>query len=121
MKEICDLNGETHMDPYRCKSAACAMGWTPAVFPRLLKWVPVSRFNTYDSILSVMAIVPLKNTKAERLCNLDAMQVVFDISHLHAACVFGSGRKTYHTPKQVARGIREYIALEGVRLPERMV
>jgi hypothetical protein len=39
MELIADLHGAAEMNPHECKSAACAMGWTPAVFPREVRRV----------------------------------------------------------------------------------
>ena len=37
MPTIGNLNGSKRLDPHHCKSVACAMGWTPVIFPKLMK------------------------------------------------------------------------------------
>ena len=74
------------------------MGWTPAVFPREVRWggnfkhdegniVTRGRVGEYD---------------------YDAVIKLFDISYSDARVLFGSGSNNYHTPKQVSKGLREY-------------
>lgn len=79
---------------FKCTSAACAMGWTPSVFPRSLKW---KRDGNY-----------LKVTFGRRR-NWPAMAAFFNIPVKHARALFrDGGSETYETPKQVSAGLREY-------------
>ena len=91
-------------DSDRCATIACAMGWTPKVFPREMKWL------TYSA--GVMHI----ETGA---MNWTAMATLFDISCSDANVIFSDGGDRYYTPKQVAAGIREYVKLG--RVPSRML
>lgn len=112
MKIVCALRGSDKMNPYECKSAACAMGWTPAVFPRLLRWQHVLDFDGAE-VIGV--------ADDEDACDWMAMWRFFDIPERDADVIFGAGRKDYRRPKEVAAGIREYVAFKGERLPLRMI
>ena len=97
------------MDRFHCNGAACAMGWTPAVFPRLVEWTPSDR--------PFMHIRGKGKNKGLWNCNL--MAKIFDIPIEDAGYyIFSSGEPLYHTPKQVARGIREYV--KPGKIPARM-
>ena len=90
------------MDPYKCSSVACAMGWTPAVFPRLIEWTMLGSLRMKES----------------RKRDYSAMVELFDISMDHAGILFGGGGdRFYHTPKQVAAGLRRYAESGGTKLP----
>lgn len=96
MDTVGELRGSKRMNFKECKSAACAMGWTPAVFPSLVKW-------RYDRTIPVVYVEsPTAIDKA-------AMQEIFDIDDIDADILFGPARRNYTTPKQVAKGIRRYV------------
>jgi hypothetical protein len=99
MSVVLDLKGSQKMDPYSCKSAACAMGWLPAVFPRYFKWraTPVVPEWEWGVVL-----------KPGLLEDYDAAAKFFDIPFKHVLVVFGPGRKKYRTPEQVAKYIKQY-------------
>jgi len=100
MPEIARVDMETgRMNPNECGSVACAMGWSPFVFPRLL-----GHEETYDGSLE-RAVVSKKTGNINWL----AMVEIFNISHDDADELFGGGDDGYETPKEVAKGIRRYV------------
>lgn len=106
---VARLNGAKRMNPFECTSVACAMGWTPAVFPHLVAWA--------EEDDDVHRFVCLKRRDGE--INEEAMTILFDIDESDALSIFNSGREKYHTPKQVALGIREYV--KTGKVPPRML
>ena len=92
--------------PKECDSAACAMGWTPAVFPRLMKWPTL-----YPGSTSSVILIGTKKT------NYDAMCTLFNINRSDAEALFNSGQTNYHTPLQVARGLRRFVESGGKVTP----
>jgi len=88
------------MNPHKCKSAACAMGWAPFVFPRHIEYV--SRRDGLHIRL-----------KGRRIVNRRAMERFLSISYYEASVLFGTGIDgIYKTPKQVSKVLRNY-ALTG--------
>ena len=99
------------MNPYKCTSAACAMGWTPAVFPRLVEW------SSYDKHSKSIEGVRLKVKGPRKYFDWDAMAKLFSITDTEATSLFGSGDPSYETPKQVAKGIKKFVTTNGEYLP----
>ena len=98
----------TKMDPFHCKSVACAMGWTPVTFPDLMEW-KLARPD--DCELAVRA------KRKRGLYDYDAMEWLFEgVPPRHLNKLFGSGETGYETPKEVAKGLRYYA--ETGQLPE---
>ena len=95
MMHISDLNGAEVMNYRECTSVACAMGWTPAVFPKLVQWK--YDYNSPDVV------------DKHGNSNEDAVATLFDIKVCDMEILFGCGTPRYHTPKQVAAGLREYV------------
>lgn len=101
MEYLADLKGAGRMDPFECNSSvACVMGWLPAIFPRIFKWVVRP-----GSVSIALRERPLMSYSAGGM---------FGISGGDAVYLFGLGTKRYHTPKQVAEGIREYVRTGSV-------
>ena len=92
MEAFCELRGSRNLDPRRCKSVACALGWATVVFPRTLK---TSNGGT---------VVHIRSGKVDQGAGAEA----FGIPLLDAKVLFGIGFPGYRTPKQVARGLRHY-------------
>lgn len=104
MDVVANLNGAKEMNAVECTSAACAMGWTPAVFPRHLKW------EVGDRYISVV--------RKDGLADEEAMAKFFGIVDDYVVYyLFGTARRRYKTPKQVAAGLREFV--ETGKLPKR--
>jgi len=114
MGYIARLNGSKQMDPHECNSAACAMGWAPAVFPRELKWTRdvaiISRKTGLRDLSAIAQVLDITDVRT-------GVSIDGTIQREDALYLFSSGRPLYHTPKQVAAGLREY-AKTGI-LPER--
>ena len=107
MEEIAWLNGAEKMNPIRCTSVACAMGWTPLVFPSLVKYVSDGYTEKYLSVSLIGRHIVL---------NYAAMREIFGLRYHQAEVLFSSGGKGYSTPKQVADGIEAFV--RSGRLPE---
>ena len=96
MTEIAVEDEDTgKMNPYKCKSVACAMGWTPFIFPTLIKY----EVDVWCTLVS-------KKTGAT---DWDAMAEIFGLGIFEADVLFNAGTPSYHTPKQVAKGIRHFV------------
>jgi hypothetical protein len=83
----------------RCGTVGCAIGWMPAVFPRLVRWDE----NNY---------VCLKGDVDDYNADRYAAERFFDLSDDEASCLFvpeSSGLGALATPKQVARHIRQFV------------
>jgi hypothetical protein len=93
---VAELRGSEKMDPIKCNSAGCAMGWSPIVFPNKL----VYEDNDEDTL--TIATKDLKHDGVE------AMVYVLKIPDFDADILFGAGSKTYRSPEQVAKGLKEY-------------
>jgi hypothetical protein len=99
-----DKKGKIRLE---CDSAACAMGWSPVVFPKLVKYTEDLN-NTSDYDLEEHLDVYVKVGR-DTLYDSEAMAELFGIRQYDAERLFGAGNKYYHTPKQVSKGLRKFI------------
>lgn len=86
--------------PTECGTVGCAIGWMPAVFPRLTEWVT----NAYG------LGVALKRDKT--VLNFEAAEAVFGLDSYEAEYLFNpntSPLQDWATPKQVGRHIRAFV------------
>lgn len=109
MELVAKPNESKKMDPFRCASAACVMGWMPAVFPKDVRW------KIYDDDTWVK--INVSKTKP-RWADVDASIVgkFFGIPFQAANILFGTGEEGYRTPKEVSKGLMEYAKSNGKRL-----
>ena len=80
-----------------CGTVCCAIGWTPAVFPRMITWDRIRRETVEDV--------------ADRLFGLtvwEASDLFIPVTASRVWCP--KGLDTNATPKQVARSIRAFVA-----------
>ena len=80
------------------------MGWTPAVFPRLVKWSPS---KTSERISIVLA----EKHRASHYTHV--AQSLFGLTHRDAENLFSPiyALEDSATPKQVAKRIRKFVRL----------
>lgn len=108
MNVVALSNAKGKMGYKECGSVACAMGWTPAVFPKLVKWIECSGGNELNVCMTHEEAREWLRGNGS-LANNSAMVELFDIPYLDADYIFGLSKSKYHTPKQVAEGIRKYV------------
>jgi len=100
------------MKPFECTSAACAMGWTPAVFPKLVKWdfhKGIDWFNSrsYGTVRYVGPRKPIgSNRRPED--SFAAMEQLLGITDEEAEMLFGDALPRYKFPKQVAKVLEDF-------------
>ncbi len=92
-----DPSGKGKINPYKCNSVACAMGWAPFVFPKLLRW---------KFVVEKMATIQTRGRK--RLYAYEALEKILSISGWDSVILFGSGKSGYRTPKQVSKGLKQF-------------
>jgi hypothetical protein len=107
MGQVAYIGDSGNMDPKKCNSAGCAMGWSPIVFPDLLEYrKPTKESKVWD--------IRLKRKK--KVLNYEAISEVLGIPDDDAAHLFCSGRTVYDTPAQVSAGLLQY-AKDGMVPP----
>lgn len=102
----------------RCGTVACAIGWMPAVFPKLTAWVSDSDRDAAD----ISLIVGLRgdNSSYATISSFETAQVVFGLSQEESEFLFApfghdfdkdeNNHLAYDaTPKQIARHIRKFV------------
>ena len=113
MEEIAWLNGAEKMNPIHCTSVACVMGWTPIVFPRLVKYLPgdynANKYLDHYTGQRLSEYLSVGLIGSGRTVNYQAMRKIFGLSYHQAEVLFSSGGKGYSTPKQVADGIEAFV------------
>jgi hypothetical protein len=90
-----------------CGTVACAIGWMPAVFPRLVRWI-LNR--------GWLLAVELKKGPAPAFMNFRAASEVFGISDDDAEYLFlpdRSGLGDQASAKRVAQHIRRFVKRGG--------
>lgn len=97
---------ETKTNGHTCATVACAIGWTPVVFPRCVKW----KFSD-DKYRWFMGF----ELRGETASYFGVAEDLFGVPHEHN--IFFPGEQLqagvrecgdYATPKQVARMLEEY-------------
>ena len=99
MRVVGVLNGGKKLDPVRCRSAACAMGWATVVFPR--------DFQFHNDDLKGHITPKWRRPRSDD----DSIVVIsqfMGIPRSDAQVLFGIGKPGYRTPRQVAAGLRKY-------------
>jgi hypothetical protein len=108
MGDIATTDDDGNMNPFKCSSVACVMGWTPAVFPRIMEW----RIDTSEGAADVVH-------KRTGSMNFAAMGELFDVPMGDADVLFGSGGPGYRTKTEVVRGLRQYAKTGKLPFEER--
>jgi hypothetical protein len=95
-----------------CGSAGCIIGWTPRVFPRLVKYNPIATWQLHR-------VDPyFKIGDESKLSYREVGEAVFGLSADHAFNLFTPGTQCYFylknldhdaTPKQAAKLLRNYV------------
>lgn len=85
-----------------CGTAACAMGWTPAVFPRLFGWVDTNTEDWRGKMLDVQS----RKTGAERD---DAMVEIFGLTKSQVDHLFYPGVHNDLTDEASAKVVGRHI------------
>lgn len=104
-----------------CGSVACAMGWTPAVFPRLVEAYVFSDEDPENIEMDV-------RLKADKECDdyCTVAEELFGLDEKSATGLFTPGHQDYineptlygtATPKQVAALIRRYVKKNSKKVP----
>lgn len=97
-----------------CGTIACAVGWTPAVLPRLVKWSPSKKDNRISIVLAGKRRGSHYTIVAQSLFGLtprhaeDLFSPWFDIDIGNTRL---DGLAVSATPKQVAKRIRKFLKL----------
>lgn len=83
-----------------CGTVACALGWTPAVWPRALRWHP------HKSI-----VLEIRFKDGMQLSTFDTAALWFDITREATEYLFDPSVNSLWraTPKRVARHIRRWV------------
>lgn len=109
MSVVCELYQSEKMDAYHCKSAACVMGWMPAVFPKYARWTkPEPGLDSPN--------VQIRLTQRGHWQDLD-VEEFFGMPEKACDIMFGSGFEGYNTPAQVSKGLINYINSNGTEFP----
>jgi hypothetical protein len=100
-----------------CGTVACAMGWTPALFPRKVMW-DMDNLRTDFSGTRHLDICSVDNPNVTRD---RAMMELFDITQAQVDFLFypetnGNGVSEYATAKQVGRHIIRFVKWNEKRL-----
>jgi len=98
-----NLKGQKKMNPLKCTSAGCVIGWFPSIFPSKFRWDYSSTDDTPRVQLKIHFVNDLLTDP------LSDVVEFLDIPYSDADVLFGSGFEGYKTHKQVAKGIRRYI------------
>ena len=109
-----DFNFNVVAERRSCGTIACAVGWTPAVFPRLVKWSPNKRNKRISIVLAdqqrgshyinvARSLFGLTHRRAE---NLFSPWFDIEVGNTTISALGGSA-----TPKQVAKRIRRFVKL----------
>ena len=91
----------------QCGTVACALGWTPKVFPNLVKWGSGEDELRYRGHKCTWAVI------AEELFGLGRLTSV-GLFSAHSQCYVSQRLRTMTyaaTPKQVARMLRQFLKL----------
>lgn len=111
-----DVVSDYKKNGHVCGTVCCAIGWTPAVFPQLVRWFESREHGWAMARLSFKA-------GHTRWVRYDVIaNRLFGISEESAASLFHPGRagrvheslpaiNSFATPKQVAAMLEQYIAL----------
>lgn len=91
---------------YSCGTAACALGWTPAVFPRLVRWVKDATGRT--RIADVAGGQLTERALGQELFGLSESETV-TLFYPKTHWVLPGVLPPSATPKQVARHIRRFL------------
>lgn len=88
------------VEDHVCKTVACAIGWSPVVFPKLLKYKP-DRGNSFDIIL---------RDKPKRT-NFDAIETVLNLTKSESTSLFAYSGYAYTRPTttDVANKLRKFV------------
>lgn len=92
------------MGEYRCGTTACAIGWSPAVFPKLVRWIKDEESGK---------IVDIRTIRGQR--NFMVGVELFGITERQSEFLFDpitSGLGSYATAKTVANHIRKFVKKE---------
>ena len=112
MKYVACLNESKEMNPKKCNSAACAMGWLPVSFPEFFKYHKESEMHDEQRLF-----IALKKDKHPKnhdfksdgpLTDFDAAEYFFGMTGKDSNRLFGSGNSRYSTPKQVSKSLKKY-------------
>lgn len=93
-----------HSADSKCNSIGCAVGWTPSVFPRLVKWYgdTVSTYNNFGYLNVACELFGMLYDTADNIFT-PGLQ-----GFLHPSLPTCNSSAT---PKQVARMLRKFMAL----------
>lgn len=108
-----------------CASVACAIGWTPLVFPELVKWRRRSLRCSPDNFYGDFNVEYIKDPSISGY--VDVAMKLFNLEHDTALGLFTPGRQKFisdhhlrnvgsgASPKRVAKMLREFLELEDER------
>jgi len=102
---------------HSCGTVGCAIGWTPAVFPRLVKWLPAKKGKEIDVMLTGGRRGHFYTTVAKSLFGINHYQaegLFTPYTYLRMGENFGDGIEGLPdkaTPKQVAKRLRQFLKL----------
>ncbi len=101
---------------HRCGTVGCAIGWMPAIWPKLVRWSTETRYDNDDLSYQVAGVPELRDGSAN---GFYLAQVFFGIGYIAAHVLFDPewsyGYSTKNplssnaTPKQVAKHIERYV------------
>lgn len=114
-REKFDFHIVCRRDKPSCGTVGCAMGWTPKVFPRLIKWVPLEwRDDMYgvrprkEKIPTIGRTQSTYSAGASHLFNMGEGDAEALFGFWEPSPADGTELPPDATPKQVARRIRTY-------------
>ena len=93
----------------RCGTVACAIGWMPAVFPRVCKWSAPTYFHRWLSVLSKKHKRVRDFALAERFFGLSADEALYLFQPDHEF-EGQRGLSSAASPERVAQHIRRFVA-----------
>ena len=109
-----DFNFNVVAERRSCGTIACAVGWTPAVFPRLVKWSPNKRGNRINIVLAKRhgkSHYALVARSLFGLTSQDSLNLFTPWYDLYVGKTELGMLTESATPKQVAKRIRKFVRL----------
>lgn len=95
----------------KCGATACAMGWCPTIFPKLIKWYRLD-VNSWDGNIEY-GVVLKEQEKGKEFRNFKAAEKLFGLNTDEAEYLFQPSRYPSYgknaTPKSVAKRIRKFV------------
>jgi len=93
----------------QCGATACALGWCPSVFPRLVEWVEAD----WDVNELEVALKNKEDSYGKKITEFAVGDWLFDLNDKYTAYLFDSTYypegKRHQTAKKVAARIREFV------------